>query len=254
MFKPLPKFNWRDLERVDSELTAKTIGPAFWATEVTAVEADWKAWRASDRPLAVPADGHPHGLAIAELMLPFTRRLDRGLISGVHNVSTLMEAFRDYLREPASIVLTGKLRSEMQRDKLYVAGIEVNNAPIAFLLEYNHMEETDPRVGLYRTHPVWGPDIVDFGIFLDRFDAMKDVVCLFVWSHNDRSAVSLPCITLNPYPLCWSCEKQFGLLKCKNCLVARYCGRECQVKEWAVHKSYCVRLQEPQRKHQTLSF
>jgi len=245
--------NWETLEKFEQELSSHLVPPTFWANEGAEVEKFWKKFRDVEPPEGVSAGPHPHSDVIWKLLAPFKRRLSKGEVP-VDGIASIFAAFRDYLREPAAVVLSRKMHADMKRDKLYVAGVDLVNAPSAFLLEYNRMEDEDPRVMLYRSHPVWGADIVDFGIFLDRFDAMKDVVCLFVWTAQERTTITLPCINLNPYPLCWGCAKQFGLLKCKNCLVARYCGRDCQVKEWSRHKPYCVRLQKPQRNQQTLSF
>ena len=40
---------------------------------------------------------------------------------------------------------------------------------------------------------------------------------------------------------CLHCLKELeGLLACTRCRTARYCGRECQLKHWPVHKNKCV--------------
>ena len=39
---------------------------------------------------------------------------------------------------------------------------------------------------------------------------------------------------------CLCCLKEVeGLLGCSRCLTARYCGKECQIKHWPVHKNSC---------------
>jgi tetratricopeptide (TPR) repeat protein len=37
---------------------------------------------------------------------------------------------------------------------------------------------------------------------------------------------------------CWLCE-QVGKFTCSRCNMARYCSRECQVKNWKAHKTFC---------------
>lgn len=37
----------------------------------------------------------------------------------------------------------------------------------------------------------------------------------------------------------WECTKTTSLSKCARCKVVMYCGRECQKKDWAVHKFSC---------------
>jgi hypothetical protein len=39
---------------------------------------------------------------------------------------------------------------------------------------------------------------------------------------------------------CLCCLKEVdGLLGCSRCLTARYCGKDCQVKHWPVHRNSC---------------
>ncbi len=38
--------------------------------------------------------------------------------------------------------------------------------------------------------------------------------------------------------MCTVCEKP-GVKACERCKVARYCGRECQVVDWSIHKKVC---------------
>jgi hypothetical protein len=40
---------------------------------------------------------------------------------------------------------------------------------------YNELEEDDPRVILYQTHPLIASDIRELGVFLDRYDTNKEV-------------------------------------------------------------------------------
>ena len=52
---------------------------------------------------------------------------------------------------------------------------------------------------------------------------------------------------------CYVCEKIPGegkLLKCNRCKLMRYCGAECQKKDWGRHKGVCkfVKKVEPNEK------
>jgi MYND finger len=41
---------------------------------------------------------------------------------------------------------------------------------------------------------------------------------------------------------CFCCHKKGNvtkILQCKNCKVVQYCSRECQVKDWPIHKALC---------------
>jgi hypothetical protein len=51
-------------------------------------------------------------------------------------------------------------------------------------------EEDDPRVQIYRTHPLWGPGVIELGVLLDRYDLNKEVLAIFVWSTVSRIARS----------------------------------------------------------------
>jgi hypothetical protein len=49
---------------------------------------------------------------------------------------------------------------------------------------------------------------------------------------------------LSVLPCCLACSKTSGdggaaLSKCSRCLEARYCSRECQVKDFPLHKQVC---------------
>lgn len=66
------------------------------------------------------------------------------------------------------------------------------------------MEGTDPRFPFYYCHPLFGDEVQTFGLFLDKFDTDKSVICLFVWSEWDECVVPLANINLKPYPLCWN--------------------------------------------------
>lgn len=42
--------------------------------------------------------------------------------------------------------------------------------------------------------------------------------------------------------LCNYCKSEVkNVLKCSKCLVAVYCGKECQVKDWKIHKKTCIK-------------
>ena len=53
----------------------------------------------------------------------------------------------------------------------------------------------------------------------------------------------------DPAKKCFKCnaskrEDGSKLLKCRGCLVARYCGETCQSEDWSRHRGYCLVLQE----------
>ena len=43
--------------------------------------------------------------------------------------------------------------------------------------------------------------------------------------------------------LCVKCARKIGTMRCKRCS-ARYCGRECQVQHWGVHKEECKKSEK----------
>lgn len=75
--------------------------------------------------------------------------------------------------------------------------------------------------------------------FLERGDTNKEMLAFFVWSLPDAALVSLTCSRLHPYPLCKGCSANFGIKSCAQCQIARYCSRECQVKDWDDHSHSC---------------
>ena len=53
----------------------------------------------------------------------------------------------------------------------------------------------------------------------------------------------------DPEKKCFKCgagKREDGrkLLKCRGCLMARYCDETCQAEDWARHRGYCLVLQE----------
>jgi len=127
-----------------------------------------------------------------------------------------------------------KLMKTMNVKKLITPYISLN-LPIRIIDEFNRLEQGDPRIHLYQLNPVWGPGIKEFGFFMDRYESTKEVLCMFVWSTVDNGVVPMPAVGLNPYPLCWVCDKGFGTLSCSKCCVAKYCSKECQLADWVRH-------------------
>eukprot|EP01119_Soliformovum_irregulare_P025987 TRINITY_DN9773_c0_g1_i2.p2 TRINITY_DN9773_c0_g1~~TRINITY_DN9773_c0_g1_i2.p2 ORF type:complete len:156 (-),score=21.61 TRINITY_DN9773_c0_g1_i2:136-603(-) len=126
--------------------------------------------------------------------------------------------------------------------------------PGDMILAYNRMEENDPLVAVFRLHPLLGEEIYKFGIFLDRYDTNKEVICSLVWSKMDDMVICLPMVGLNPYPVCWHCEKKFGTHTCSKCGVAKYCCKNCQVMAWGSHREMCLEIASFSGLHSCLSF
>jgi len=62
-------------------------------------------------------------------------------------------------------------------------------------------------------------------------------------------------VGLNPYPVCWHCEKAFGTMTCAKCGVAKYCSKECQVTSWkSTHKTRCKEIEYYAEQHKHLVF
>jgi len=139
------------------------------------------------------------------------------------------------------------VRDALGVDLLVIPAIQLN-LPMKMVVEYNKMEETDPRFPFYYCHPLYGDEVQTFGLFLDKWDTAKDVICLLVWSKCDKVVICLPNVNLKPYPLCWNSSPRneigcqaFGEKACGNCGIARYCGKDCQVHDWNHHKEICSR-------------
>jgi len=147
---------------------------------------------------------------------------------------------------------TKELMQHMNAKRLVVPYIELD-LPGDIVLEFNELEEEDPLVLSYQFHPIIGKHIRELGVFLDRYDTIKEVLCLFVWSTVDNTLVCLPSVGLIPYPLCWMCKESFGMSACGNCGVAKYCSKDCQQLDWTVsHKSLCKEMATFAQRHQVL--
>jgi len=42
--------------------------------------------------------------------------------------------------------------------------------------------------------------------------------------------------------------KKFSYLKCQDCRISYYCGKECQAKHWSIHKEMCRKSQDSYEK------
>jgi len=144
----------------------------------------------------------------------------------------LLSDFTQYVGEHRGDLNT--LLKIMNVKQLITPYIELD-LPIRIIDEFNRLEPGDPRIHLYQLNPVWGPGVKEFGFFLDRYESTKEVLCMFVWSKVDQGVVPMPAVGLNPYPLCWVCDKGFGTLSCGKCRVAKYCSKECQLADWIRH-------------------
>jgi len=167
------------------------------------------------------------------------------------NVELVVRIFVEYAKCHPHEKL--KLMQELGVTKLSIPVISVD-LPVRMIVEYNRMEGTDPKVLYYYTHPIFGEEIRVFGLFLDKYDTEKSVICSIVWSTVDQGVVPLTNIYLKPYPLCWNSKvsttpsyqshdldcKNFGEKRCGRCGISRYCSRDCQLHDWQRHKDFCA--------------
>eukprot|EP01126_Amoeba_proteus_P066241 TRINITY_DN9544_c0_g1_i1.p1 TRINITY_DN9544_c0_g1~~TRINITY_DN9544_c0_g1_i1.p1 ORF type:complete len:165 (-),score=23.52 TRINITY_DN9544_c0_g1_i1:19-513(-) len=124
-----------------------------------------------------------------------------------------------------------RLMEAMGTDRLLVPYMEIN-LPADLILAFNELDMEDPQVLFYQNHPTLGLEIRKLGAFLDRYDTKDEVLCYLLWSSLDYVLINLPSVGLAPYPLCWRCDKCFATQVCANCKVAKYCSKDCQVKDW----------------------
>jgi len=147
-----------------------------------------------------------------------------------------------------------RLMKLMKIDKIYIPYISLDLAADV-ILTYNQIDEDDPLVAVFRMNPVIGQEVYKFGVFLDRYDTNKEVICSLVWSTLDNFVICLPKVGLNPYPVCWGCEKNFGTMTCSKCGVARYCSKQCQVDGWkSSHRTRCGEMAHYVSLHGHLTF
>ena len=54
---------------------------------------------------------------------------------------------------------------------------------------------------------------------------------------KEKYGVEIPSLTEKWSKLCWNCfEAKANMKKCSVCLIAQYCGKDCQTKDWIIHK------------------
>ncbi len=136
------------------------------------------------------------------------------LLSSTNGIESIITLLRDYCSHHKGE--TKHLMELMNVERLVIPYIELD-LPGSIILEFNNLEEDDPMVESYQLSPAIGEQIRELGVFLDRYDIIKEVLCLFIWSSVDRSLVCLPSVGLIPYPLCWHCKTSFGLSACCKC-------------------------------------
>jgi len=112
--------------------------------------------------------------------------------------------------------------------------------PSMYMLHFNNLDETDPELLVHSQNP----KVLQLSTFLDRHDSNTDIVGHFIWSSVDQIVVHLSETSLNPFPLCHGCKKQFGIKVCAKCGIGRYCSKECQLIDWnrrgpMAHKIVC---------------
>eukprot|EP01120_Amphizonella_sp_Union-15-10_P000682 TRINITY_DN10714_c0_g1_i1.p1 TRINITY_DN10714_c0_g1~~TRINITY_DN10714_c0_g1_i1.p1 ORF type:complete len:292 (+),score=42.62 TRINITY_DN10714_c0_g1_i1:151-1026(+) len=165
-------------------------------------------------------------------------------------IESVIENLRNYCENHKKE--TRDLIKLMNVKQLIVPYISLN-LPGDVILSYNELEEDDPQVLLYQNHPAIAKEVRELGVFLDRYDTNKEVLCLLVWSNVDNVLVNLPSVRLNPYPLCWNCTKSFGMHVCGRCSAAKYCSRSCQVQQWKDgHRDVCPEMAYYSSKHKRL--
>jgi len=147
------------------------------------------------------------------------------------SLSDFSEDFNNYVTDHLPDLR--ELMETMNVKKLITPCIELE-IPIKAIEEYNHLDAGDERYK-YQMNSEWSSGIRDFGFFLDRYESTKEVLCLFVWSAVDHDVFPMPAVGLNPYPLCWECDKGFGTMSCDDCHVAKYCSKECQMSHYIRH-------------------
>ncbi|PRP82281.1 hypothetical protein PROFUN_06293 [Planoprotostelium fungivorum] len=173
--------------------------------------------------------------------------LDQKVHNHEHGLQTVINLLKNHFER----------RADEKKNLMKLIGVErlvvptiLLDLPAEIILAYNKMEEEDPLVAVFRLHPLIGEEVYKFGLFLDRYDTNKEVICSLVWSLVDNMVIFLPQVGLNPYPICWLCEKHFGVYTCSKCGVAKYCSKTCQVQGWTLsHKAKCAEMQRLVKEH-----
>lgn len=130
-----------------------------------------------------------------------------------------------------------------------------NNITIAFYPESGSFDFKTLKKG--HTVRVWCARKHEFmdgsvGLRIEELNTIKVMPC----SLNDLFAMSTFCSETSTTNSCWRCGKKstksssdaacaLELKKCASCLTAKYCSRECQVKDWRErHRKWCKALPE----------
>jgi len=192
----------------------------------------------------------PYHDEILEFLEPFNEDLKSNFLVSSNQVAPIITRLEEYCNR--EIVKARELMQTMKVKRFLVPYMELD-LPGHIILQYNDCEIDDPILPLLRLDPEMGDKIRDLGFFLDRYDTNKEVLALIIWSTRDRGLITLPSIGNLPYPLCWSCTKNFGNTACSKCLVAKYCSKECQRDDWRrLHRKRCGEMAAFAEKHKIL--
>ncbi len=139
-----------------------------WKHELDTVEKKWNASKGSNLSKnnissalslssfprnSLGTDVSVHAIEIVDYLSPFLMRLKSsgGKFSG--GISNMHSGFSETVT--TQIGKTLEIKRLLNLEKLFLATIELD-LPLSLILEYNNMEEDDPRVFQYRQHPIWG--------------------------------------------------------------------------------------------------
>jgi len=171
-----------------------------------------------------------------EEITSFLKPFYETIAKGATNLSAVLKQFDDFMKEYDEE--KKKLMDIMDVKYLVCAWISID-MNVQLISTYNNMSPEDPNFPLYAFHPTIGSECRKLGIFLDQFDTVKEAIVELVWSTVDNLVVCLSNVGALPFPLCWMCDKNFGVLTCSRCNVGKYCSKECQVSDWRKHKNIC---------------
>jgi len=201
-------------------------------------------------------ESSPYAEQILAFLNPFFKELkEEGFFSKTlepreNILQYIIDRFKRYSN--VNTTQTQELKEVMNVKKLLIPYLELDLPP-SLILKYNELEDDDPVLLMYQFNPIIGERIRELGALLDKYDTTKEVLCILVWSLHDNSLVCLPSVGLVPYPLCWTCNKSFGMQACSICGVAKYCSKACQQSDWkGVHRTLCVEMSAFAEKHRLL--
>lgn len=149
----------KKLMKKEGLLTSASSSESFnWKLEFERIEQKWSlnnSINASSKfSSGIDTSGSVYATEIIDYLSPFLSKIKSCGGRFQHGVEEINKFFINDISAKQKLK-TESIKKLLKVEKLVVASVELE-LPLSLILEFNCMEEDDPRVFQYRAHPLWG--------------------------------------------------------------------------------------------------